>query len=146
MIGLLMPNAPDDLADILAGRIIPKFGSDIVRVSFDGGTPKIETDLLDWLGGLVNPSNANLNLRAASAPVGDAPEIQAMVIDELGSAPTLPQNQLSSSTTQSVLDNPIVIQEPGPIAQTEVNPAEPEMSGAAEVTAATGNSSATALE
>lgn len=50
---------PEILADAMSGQFVPKFGSDIVRVSFNGGTPKVETDLPDWIGGLLGSTSTN---------------------------------------------------------------------------------------
>lgn len=40
------------LNDVLAGKFVPEFQSDIIRIVMDPAGPKVETDLFDWLGGL----------------------------------------------------------------------------------------------
>lgn len=46
------PGMPEGIADMLSGKIIPKFDSDIIRISFENGMPKLGTDLPEWIGGL----------------------------------------------------------------------------------------------
>ncbi|MFT3716199.1 MAG: hypothetical protein QM774_09700 [Gordonia sp. (in: high G+C Gram-positive bacteria)] len=50
---------PTQVIDLLAGKFVPEFKSDIVRISFENGTPKIGTDIPEWLGGLFGSTNSS---------------------------------------------------------------------------------------
>ncbi len=46
-----------DLNDLLAGRFVPEFQSDVLRIVMAPGGPKIESDLPQWLGGLFGSTS-----------------------------------------------------------------------------------------
>ncbi|MFT4086903.1 MAG: hypothetical protein QM658_07050 [Gordonia sp. (in: high G+C Gram-positive bacteria)] len=94
---------PAIVADGLSGKVVPEFKSDVVRISFVNGTPKVESDLGDWLdrllGGASNPlatttsttlTNASakkVNLRTSDAgrvedPAGDSKDDDAAIVNE----------------------------------------------------------------
>ena len=77
---------PPELIDLMAGKFVPQFQSDIVRISFDGGSPKIETDLPDFLGGLFgqNDANATTTTDAPAPTVEAAPIPEPVVADDGG--------------------------------------------------------------
>ena len=80
---------PDVLIDLIAGKFVPEFQSDIVRISFENGTPKLGTDLPEWLGGLFaglgsqsGPTNTTAQRTAFVAP-GQAPSsVSQKVVDD----------------------------------------------------------------
>ena len=82
---------PPELIDLMAGKFVPQFQSDIVRISFDGGSPKIETDLPDFLGGLFGQNTTSATTTADAPPLGarlapvdvaPAPTVEAASIPE----------------------------------------------------------------
>lgn len=102
---------PEIAADALSGQFVPEFGSDIIRISFDGGTPQIETDLPQWLQGLGNSTSANTLLASNSLTAASA----------AADAPTV----LASNVDESVRKAPMEINEPAALPAAEVGPAAP---------------------
>ncbi len=95
---------PEQVLDLLAGKFVPAFGSDIVRVSFDG-TPKIESDLADWLGSLFGATSAGGTVRTAAYSSTPAlsflDDDRGISGDEAGDAAPAKLTALSTTETRS---------------------------------------------
>ena len=74
------------LNDVLAGKFVPEFQSDIIRLVMDPSGPKIETDLLEWLEGLFEDLDLG-NL--ASSPLANLSGLNPNAVSQaLGSSAT----------------------------------------------------------
>lgn len=71
---------PAGVSDLLAGRIIPEFQSDLIRVVMDPAGPKVETDLLDWITGLSSPAVADAS-GAGDSTSEDVGDTDTVVLD-----------------------------------------------------------------
>lgn len=101
---------PEVVADALSGQFVPEFGSDIIRISFDGDSPQIETDLPEWIGGLFGSNNANTLF-------ANAPQAQG----QGNSGPTVS----AASVDDSVKAAPMEVKEPAAIPPVVINEAAP---------------------
>ncbi|WP_345314021.1 hypothetical protein [Gordonia alkaliphila] len=90
---------PPELIDLMAGKFVPQFQSDLVRISFDGGSPKVESDLPDFLGGLFGQNDTSATTNASAT----APETLSAQVD---GAPA------TASTVESTPE-PVVIDDGG---------------------------------
>ncbi|MFT3716198.1 MAG: hypothetical protein QM774_09695 [Gordonia sp. (in: high G+C Gram-positive bacteria)] len=87
--------APDAISKILKVKLIPEFESDIVRISFQNGTPKIETDIPEWLGGPFGGQKSNDGAATQASAF-----TSAMGLRMVGSSPA------AAEVTSSVLPAP----------------------------------------
>lgn len=56
--GMGLPTIPVAVMELAAGKFVPEFQSDVVRIVMTDGGPKLESDLLDWLGGVFGSNGA----------------------------------------------------------------------------------------
>lgn len=97
--------------DLLAGKFVPMFQSDIFRIVMAPDGPKFETDLPEWIAGLLDSNNTNSLLSTSGT------QVQNQADDE----PTV----VAASVDDSVEAAPLQVNEPAPIADTVVEDPAP---------------------
>ncbi|MEZ5212879.1 hypothetical protein [Gordonia sp. (in: high G+C Gram-positive bacteria)] len=75
------------LNDVLAGKFVPEFKSDLIRVVMTDSGPQVETDLFEWISGIINS-------------ISSSTSTQALVAN-----PTAMSLSLDEQTTQPVIDD-----------------------------------------
>ncbi len=105
--------------DILAGRIVPEFQSDVIRIVMDPAGPRIETDLPAWLESLFGQTQTNSLLPLAAAATDDTAPTVLSVADKAGEAEEAQADVTSKSTAESVSDAGIVVNDPDPLPPVE---------------------------
>lgn len=110
---------PGGVADVLAGRVVPEFQSDIVRIVMDPAGPRFETDLPDWLESLFGQTQTNSLLPLAAAATDDTAPTVLSVADKAGEAEEAQADVTSKSTAESVTDAGIVVNDPAPLPPVE---------------------------
>ncbi|WP_440712691.1 hypothetical protein [Gordonia sp. FQ] len=101
---------PDALSDILGLKIIPAFGSDLIRIEMGADGPKIGTGISDWLGGLAGQAGDALGATrsAAATTIADrqvpagTEALSSTVLDDAQARPAAP-----SSDPAPVEDAPV---------------------------------------
>ena len=107
------------LNDLLAGRFVPEFQSDIIRVVMTDDGPKLETDLPEWLESLFGQTQTNSLLPLAAAATDDTAPTVLSVADKAGEAEEAQADVTSKSTAESVTDAGIVVNDPAPLPPVE---------------------------
>ncbi|GAA3954162.1 hypothetical protein [Gordonia caeni] len=97
--------------DLLAGKFVPMFKSDIIRIVMTDDGPKFETDLPQWIEGLLD-SNSTSGILATGAS-----EAQTLGAD----AP----DAVAASVEESVEAAPLQVNDPAPIPEAVVQETAP---------------------
>lgn len=103
------------LNDVLAGKFVPEFQSDVIRIVMDPAGPRIETDLPTWLESLFGSAQTNSLLPLAAVATDDTAPTVLSLAGNAGEAEEPQAGVTSKSTTESVADAGIVVNDPEPL-------------------------------
>lgn len=106
---------PDALSDILGLKIIPAFGSDLIRIEMGADGPKIGTGIGDWLGGLAGQAGDALGATrsAAATTIADrqvpagTDTLSSTVLDDARARPAAPASDPAPVEDAPVEEAPV---------------------------------------